>query len=121
MDRPIESFRDLVAWQKTFALGLEVYRITRPFPAEERYGLVSQMRRCAVSIPSNIAEGYGRESRTDYIRYLKIARGSLLELETQLMFSGELGYCEQAATDSLVSQTNECGRILNGLIRSLAK
>ncbi len=80
----VEKYEDLIAWQKAYALVLRVYQLTKDFPADERYGLTTQMRRSAVSIPSNIAEGFGRHSRDDYLRFLDIALGSTYELETQL-------------------------------------
>jgi four helix bundle protein len=90
-------------------------------PPEERYGLVSQLRRGAVSVASNIAEGYGRQSTSDYIRFLRVARGSLYELETQMLFAVEFGYVEQATCDELLGLMSECGRLLAGLIRSLER
>ena len=79
----IRTYRDLIVWQKSMALVTDVYRVTRVFPKNEQYGLTSQLRRCAVSIPSNIAEGYGRRASNDYLRFLSIANGSLFELQTQ--------------------------------------
>ena len=121
MGAHIESFRDLIAWQKTFSLGLEVYELTRGFPDHERYGLTAQMRRASVSVPSNIAEGYGRESLADYVRFLKVARGSLFEVETQLLFSSKLGYISEEIQLAILDKLHECGRILNGLINSLKR
>lgn len=119
MGGEIKSYRDLVAWQKAFALGIGVYRLTKMLPDAERFGLISQLRRGAVSVASNIAEGYGRQSTVDYIRFLRIARGSLYELDTQMLFAVELGYVEAEVCAPLQDQLNECGRILAGLIRSL--
>jgi len=96
---PIESFRDLIAWQKAYALGVNVHRFATGLPNSEQFGLAAQLRRGSVSIASNIAEGYGRGSRADYIRFLKIARGGLYELDTQLMFALDFGYIEQASYD----------------------
>lgn len=115
----IRSYRDLVAWQKAYALGLEVYRSTSSFPNDERFGLTQQMRRCALGIASNIAEGYGRSGRTDYCRFLKIARGSLYELDTQMSFAGDLGYLPTAMLQPLKTQLDECERVLAGLIRAI--
>lgn len=89
-----ESYRDLIAWQKAKALALELYICTRKFPKHEIYGLSSQMRRAAVSVPSNIAEGKGRRSRKELVQFLYRARGSLLELETQLCIAYELEYID---------------------------
>ncbi|MFA6450845.1 MAG: four helix bundle protein [bacterium] len=86
----MKSHKELIAYQKSYHLCLDVYKITKTFPKEEMYGIVSQMRRAAVSIPSNIAEGYARKNRTEYIQFLRIACGSLAELETQLSLSKDL-------------------------------
>ena len=115
----IQSYRDLIAWQKAFETGVAVYAVSKTIPDHERFGLISQMRRSAVSIASNIAEGYGRQSRTDYVRFLRVARGSLYELETQMLFAVELGYVEQSASETVFGKLGECGRVLAGLIRSL--
>ena len=115
----IKSYRDLIAWQKAFDMGLAVYSMTKQFPTTERYGLTSQMRRGAVSVASNIAEGYGRASRTDYLRFLKIARGSLYEIETQLLFARELEYIKPDTLNSMQSMTNECSLVLGGHNRKL--
>jgi four helix bundle protein len=109
-------YRNLVAWQKAKSLALNVYRCTRRFPKEEIYGLTSQMRRGAVSVPSNIAEGKGRYSHKDFVHFLYQARGSPLELETQLSIARELEYVDQPLFESLELETEELGRILNGLI-----
>jgi four helix bundle protein len=111
-----DSYRDLIAWQKAKSVALDVYRCTRRFPRDEVYGLSSQMRRAAVSVPSNIAEGKGRYSRKEFVQFLYHARGSLLELQTQLSIARDLDYIDLAAFKSLESQTEELGRILNGLI-----
>ena len=116
---PIESFRDLIAWQKAFALGVSVHRLAGEVPESERFGLAHQLRRGSVSVASNIAEGYARGSRSDYVRFLKIARGALYELDTQLMFALEFEYIEQDTYDEMKAQLDECERILAGLIRSL--
>ena len=117
----IESFRDLVAWRKAFQLGLNVYRVAAILPAEERFGLASQLRRGAISVASNIAEGYGRAGRSDYLRFLKIARGTLYELHTQLMFALHLSYIDTQSFERAKSEVDECERILAGLIRSLER
>jgi len=90
----LKSFKDLKVWQKSYDLCLKTYRMTTTFPKDERYGLTSQIRRSAVSIPSNIAEGYGRKTTLDYIRMLYIAYGSVRELETQVLLAGDLGYID---------------------------
>jgi four helix bundle protein len=118
-ERSIRSYRDLVAWQRAFALGVSVHRLTRTFPDHERYGLTSQLRRGGVSIASNIAEGYGRGSRQDYVRFLKIARGALFEVETQLLFSTEFEYVKKDQLETVTQQVNDTARVLSGLISSL--
>lgn len=115
----IRSHRDLVAWQKSFELGLLIYRLTAGLPEHERFGLISQLRRGGVSVASNIAEGYGRASTSDYLRFLRVARGSLFEIDTQLLFSKELGYLKQDDHATAQELCRECGRILAGLIRSI--
>jgi four helix bundle protein len=98
-------------------LVIHVYRFTKTFPKEETYGLVSQMRRAAVSIPSNIAEGKGRFSRKELTQFLLNARGSLLELETQIEIARALGYASAEETNSLVSRSSEVGRLINGMVQ----
>ena len=112
-----QHYRDLIAWQKAMELVTHVYEITKAFPDEEKFGLVSQMRRCAVSVPSNIAEGQARNSRGEFLQFLGIARGSTAELTTQLLLAENLGYL----TDSknTIEMVEEVGRILSGLIKSL--
>jgi four helix bundle protein len=114
-----ESYRNLIAWQKAKALALDIYRCTRRFPKDEVHGLTSQMRRAAVSVPSNIAEGKGRRTRKDFVHFLYQARGSLLELETQLSIVRELEYLDAPTFSSTLSQAEEVGRILNGLVNHL--
>jgi len=111
-----DNYRNLIAWQKAKRLALDIYRCTRKFPRNEIYGLSSQMRRAAVSVPSNIAEGKGRYSQKEFVQFLYHARGSLLELETQLSIARDLEYIELPVFESLESETEELGRILNGLI-----
>ena len=113
------SYRDLVAWQKARRFVVEIYRATKSFPAEERYGLTAQIRRAAVSVPSNIAEGQGRRLPGDFQLFLRHARGSLLEVETQLIIACDLGYLTRSETQRLLKLSAEVGRILNGLIASL--
>ena len=115
----IRSHRDLQAWQKSSKLALSIYRITSRFPRDERFGLTIQLRRAVVSVPSNIAEGYGRGSRQDYLRFLRMARGSLYEVDTQLLLAAELGYLTGDAHDQVQAGVDEVGRIIAGLIRSI--
>ena len=117
----IRSYRDIVAWQKSFQLGLSVYRLTLKFPADERFGLTSQTRRSAVSVASNIAEGYGRHGRADYVRFLKVARGSLYELDTQLSFAAELKYITPEQHAPVKHLLDESERVLAGLIKAVER
>ncbi len=107
--KKLKSYRELIVWQKAYKLVLEIYKFTYNFPKTETYGLVQQIRRAAISIPSNIAEGYGRKHRTDYHRFLSIAYGSLLELETQYLLSIDLGYAKR--NDIIEGLTKEVGRM----------
>lgn len=110
------SYRDLVAWRKAMELVLEVYQVTKSFPKEEMYGLTSQLRRAAVSVPSNIAEGQARFSAREFYRFLSHARGSLVEVETQIMIAKSLLYLPPRQADALLLRAAESGRVLNGLI-----
>ena len=110
------TYRDLKVWQKGIQLVLEIYSVTKRFPDDEKYGLVSQMRRCAVSIPSNIAEGKGRSTHKDMNLFLCHARGSVHELETQLFIAEQLGYIQVAEAERVMSDVGEVARMLNGLI-----
>jgi len=113
----IRSYRDLLVWQKSIALVTNIYTASTCFPKDEVYGLSAQLRRCAVSVPSNIAEGHGRATRKSYLRYLEISLGSLFELQTQLLIASNLNYLE---SDSF-SRLEEAERMLTGLMRSLRK
>ena len=116
-----QSYRDLIAWQKGIALVATIYRVTQVFPKEELYGLTSQLRRAAVSIPSNIAEGQGRKSNPEFRHFLHNAAGSVMEVETQVTIAAVLGYLTSEKEAEPLNQTNELGRILNGLILSVGK
>jgi len=115
----IKTYRDLVVWQKSMALVTDVYKTTKSFPKDETYGIVSQMRRCAVSIPSNIAEGYGRNSSSDYVRFLRMAMGSLYELQTQFDIPLNLGYVTKNYHGELFESSREVERMLSSLMRKL--
>jgi len=115
----MKSYRDLIAWQKAMSLVTEIYKITHGFPKEEVYGLTSQLRRAAVSVPSNIAEGQSRLSKHEFKNFLSHARGSLVEVETQLLIAQNLGYIKKAQADCLITQASEVARILNGLLTSI--
>ncbi len=112
-------YQDLRAWQRAIELVERVYAVTSKLPQEEMFGLKSQMRRRAVSIPSNIAEGQGRATRGEFQQFLGHARGSLYELETQVVIAAKLRYVEQKDQDSLLVEARELGRMLNALIASL--
>jgi four helix bundle protein len=116
-----KTYRDLIAWRKGMELVLAVYRSTEKFPKHERFGLTQQIQRCAVSVPSNIAEGQARFSNPEFHRFLRVARGSLVDLETQLMIAHSLGYLANADERAPLRDTAELGRILNGLTASLKK
>ena len=115
----MKDYKDLISWQKSMQLAEEIYRLTKQLPKEETYGLASQLRRAAVSVPSNIAEGYGREATAEYIRFLKIARGSLCEIETQLYLFKTLQYISQEDFSLSLSLISEVGRMLNTMLRRL--
>lgn len=117
----VKYYRELIAWQKAMELVEEVYKATRVFPKEELYGLAGQVRRAAVSIPSNIAEGQGRQTTPDFLRHLSIAYGSLLEMETQMLIGLRLGYLAPAVCGNILEKSGEVGRILNGLMASLPR
>ena len=114
MDK-IRHFTDLHTWKQAHNLVLEVYKITKKFPEDERFGIISQMRRAAVSITSNIAEGFGRETSKEKNRFYSISRGSLLELESQLLISLDLKYISQEQFNELEKMVNEAGKALSGL------
>lgn len=115
----VKTYRDLVVWQKSMVLVTEVYEISKKFPKNELYGLTSQIRRCAISLPSNIAEGYGRNSTNDYIHFLRIASGSLYELQTQMEISLNLQYIDRREFENLYELSREIERMLSSLIRKL--
>ncbi len=121
MTHEVRSFKDLVAWQKSMALVTEVYRVSQEFPKEEIFGLISQTRRSAVSVPSNIAEGHARTSKKEFQYFLSNARGSLAELETQLTIAHQLAYINETTITQLLNQLWEVARILNGLLSSLKR
>jgi len=113
------SYRELIAWQKAMKLVSNIYAATQRFPSDERFGLTNQLRRAAVSVPSNIAEGQARFSQKEFHHFLSQARGSLVEIETQLFIARDLKYIQPAKADELLAAAEEIGRILNGLIGSI--
>jgi four helix bundle protein len=118
-NRSIESYRDLLVWQRSMAVVETVYRLTARFPQSEQFGLRAQMRRAAVSVPSNIAEGYGRRATGEYRHHLSISRGSLLELETQVLISKRLNYLQSNDTEPLLSELEQLGNALRSLISKI--
>ena len=115
----MQSHKDLIVWKKSMEHVINIYKVTRDFPKEELFGIVSQMRRAAVSIPSNISEGYGRVYGKETIKFLSNARGSASELETQLLLSKSLGFMNDDIADNLLDQISEILRMLSALIKSL--
>ena len=115
------SYKDLLVWQKGMALAKGIYGITRPFPNEEKFGLVSQMRRAAVSIPSNIAEGQARHTTKEFIQFIYHAEGSVAELETQLMLAVDLGYCVPRQVEEAFRLISDLRNMLNALRRTLSR
>jgi four helix bundle protein len=116
----IRSYRDLIVWEQAMALAAAVYSVTRNWPKEELYGLTSQVRRAAVSIPANVAEGYGRENRGSYVQFLKIAQGSLKELETHILLAERIEIASRRETTPLLAQAESIGKLLRALLRKLA-
>jgi four helix bundle protein len=117
-DKNAYHYKQLKVWQKAMNLVIHVYKVTKYFPKHEQYGLVSQMRRCAISIPSNIAEGHGRNSDKEVVRFLDIARGSIYELDTQVEISRQLNYFSQQEFNIIFNLIDEISRMLSGLRKS---
>lgn len=115
----MNSYKDLIVWQKAVDLCVDIYELTKSFPKSEVYGLSSQIQRCAVSVPSNIAEGQKRGSKTEYIHFLRISYGSGAELETQLIIAQKIGYMSKIMYDKLTQEIDEIMRMLNVLIKRL--
>lgn len=111
------SYKELIVWQKSFALVLEIYSLLKDMPSDEKFGLTSQIRRCSVSVPSNIAEGFGRQSQKSFSQFLKISRGSLFELETQLLLTKELKMI--AIDDEVFASIEEISKMLNSFIKKI--
>ena len=119
MGNTIRSYKDLIVWQKAVLLVTDIYSTTKQFPADERYGIVSQLNRAAVSVPANIAEGWGRKSSKNYLQFLRTSRGSLMEIETLLVISKNLNFLSSANYVQLSEKVEEVGKILHGLIKSI--
>ena len=118
---PVQSYRDLIVWQRSMEFVGLVYELSRKFPNEELFGLTSQIRRAAVSVPSNIAEGQGRKSTKDFLRHLSISYGSLMETETHGQIAEMQGYVTLEESNSLLLKSAEVGRLINGLVNSLER
>src|SRR6266404_3601516 len=116
---PVQHYRQLIVWQKAMDLAQHCYELTRAYPAEERYGLVSQVRRAAASVAANIAEGQGRHHIKEFLNHLSMARGSLMEVETFLLLSERVGYVSPDKIQPLLSLSDEVSRMLSGLRNSL--
>ena len=119
MSGKVKSYRDLEVWQKSMTLVKEVYQATDQFPGEEKFGLVNQIRRAAVSIPSNLAEGQARSTTGQFQHFINIAIGSIAELETQILLSSELGYLKADRYQHLLERLNTIGKMLRGLDKAL--
>jgi four helix bundle protein len=117
----IRTHKDLDVWKKSVRLVVDIYRLTKGFPPEERFGLTAQIRRASTSVPANIAEGWGRGSTKEFIKHLKIARGSLTELDTHLIVSGELGFFDKVESSQFDVAIPDVGKMLNRLISALEK
>jgi four helix bundle protein len=117
----VRNYQELIVWQKAMDLVVEVYTISKAFPKEEIYALTSQLRRAAVSVPSNRAEGQGRRTTADFLRHLSISYGSLREVETQTLIAARLRYLDERRCQEVLKVAAEVGRLLNGLISSLMK
>ena len=117
----VEGYRELIVWQKAMDLVEAVYRTTANFPKEQLYGLTSQIRRAAISVPSNIAEGQGRTTTRDFLYFLSIANGSLKEVETQTLIAERLGFLDNSKASTLIALTTEVGRLTSGLRNSLKR
>ena len=116
---PIKSYRELEVWKRSVDLVTEIYALTKKLPSDQRFGLTAQMQRSALSIPSNIAEGYGRSHRGDYLHHLSMANGSLCELETQLIIAGRLKYITRSDAEAVWGLCQETGKMLSAIIKSL--
>ena len=117
----MKNYKELEIWQKGVDLTVEVYQMTRTFPPEEKFGLVSQIQRAATSVPANIAEGWGRGSTKEYIQFLRVARASLMELETHLILAGRLSYIQGDRSGKLRQEVETLGKRINSLIQSLLR
>ena len=116
----ISGYRDLLVWQRAVSIAEQTYRLSRSFPKDEQFGLTSQARRAAVSVAANIAEGYGRGSRPSYASFVRIAQGSLKELETHLIIAERVGVAKASSTEHILADADELGRMLRALLTKLS-
>jgi four helix bundle protein len=119
--KPVKSYQDLEVWQRAVTLVTRVYQFVRKFPSSERFGWVVQIQRAATSVPANIAEGWGRGTTKEFVQFLRVARGSLYELETHLIVANRLGFCDQSTLRELLAETEMIGRMIVALMRTLQK
>ena len=117
----MKNYKELEVWKKSVGLALDLYKTTNEFPSSEKFGLTAQIRRAATSVPANIAEGWGRGTTKEYIQFLLIARGSLMEVETHVIISRGLNFLTERQSGDVQTQIQEVGRMLNGLIQALRK
>ncbi len=120
-EKSVKNYKELEVWQKGVDLTVEVYQMTRTFPPEEKFGLISQIQRAATSIPANIAEGWGRGSTKEYVQFLRVARASLMELETHLILAKRLSYIQGDRLGMLQQEVETLGKRINSLIQSLLR
>jgi four helix bundle protein len=118
--KPSQSYRDLIAWQKGMSLAKSIYRLSAEFPKEEKFGCISQMRRAAVSVPANLAEGQARRTRGEFVQFISHAEGSVAELDTQLTLSVELEFCSESDATETDGLIQELRKMLNALRRSIS-
>ncbi len=116
----VKSFRELVVWQRAIELTLEIYKVTKAFPKDESFGLTSQLRRAAVSVASNIAEGQGRKTKGEFVQFLCVARGSNAEVQTQLVIAQGLGYSDEVAIARCEALALEVAKMLNGMLKAVS-
>lgn len=117
----IKTYKDLIAWQKSIQLVTDIYALTRTFPENEKFGLATQLNRAAVSVPSNIAEGWGRETSKNFVQFLRNSRGSVMEIQTQLIIAKNLGYIHSDKYELLAEKSEEVGKIIQSLIKGISK
>jgi len=121
MNRTFKSYRDLEVWQKSMGLAKRIYQLTHKFPSEERFGSTNQLRRAAVSVPSNLAEGHARFGSGEFSRFISITMGSVAELETQILLSSDLGYVSAEIAQDVLAELDAIGKMLRGLVKSIER